>query len=307
MPLTKQAMRAEPFQHFVAIDWSGAAGQRHKNIAIAMCSIGNDAPHIISHGQAWSRPEVLAWLRDDLPDNSLVGLDLGMSLPFVDYGAFLPGWPSSPTSAAALWAMVERICTDDPYLGASNFVDHPEIARHFRRHAGRQGDLFTTNGRPGGRGRLRVAELAQATMGCRPTSNFNLVGASQVGKSSLTGMRVLHHVHGDLPIWPVDPLPASGSVLVEIYTTLAAMAAGRPPSRSKMRSLSATNDALMQLASQPIMQHDLPIDDNKADALVAAAWLRLAAFREELWRPAGLTRQIALIEGWTFGAVFRDA
>ena len=31
-------------------------------------------------------------------------------------------------------------------------------------------------------------------MGCKPYSNFNLVGAAQVGKSSLSGMRMLHRL-----------------------------------------------------------------------------------------------------------------
>ena len=60
-------------------------------------------------------------------------------------------------------------------------------------------------------------------MGCRPYSNLNLVGAAQVGKSSLTGMRLLHALGRRLPIWPIDAVPAHGSLIVEIYTTIAAM------------------------------------------------------------------------------------
>ncbi len=43
-------------------------------------------------------------LRHALPANALVGLDLGISLPFVDKGAFFPGWAESPADAKALWA-----------------------------------------------------------------------------------------------------------------------------------------------------------------------------------------------------------
>ncbi|MFX4982807.1 hypothetical protein ABTB81_19590, partial [Acinetobacter baumannii] len=82
-----------------------------------------------------------------------------------------------------------RISANDPHLAVSSFVDHPEVARHFRRHGGRLGDRH-----PGGAGRLRVTELAQREQGLNPYSNLNLVGAAQVGKSSLTGMRVLHRV-----------------------------------------------------------------------------------------------------------------
>jgi hypothetical protein len=74
-------------------------------------------------------------------------------------------------------------------------------------------------------------------MGCKPYSNFNLVGAAQVGKSGLTGMRMLHRLSGRLAIWPIDPLPERGSVVVEIYTTIAAIAGGRSASRSKIRHI----------------------------------------------------------------------
>ena len=120
-------------------------------------------------------------------------------------------------------------------------------------------------------------------------------------------MRLLHQLRGHLPVWPVDPLPQQGSVLIEIYTALAAMEAGRPPSRSKMRTLEEVNEALMQLGSQPVSVSNAPQDDNQADALVTAAWLRRAAHRPELWRPQGLTDAIAATEGWTFGANWRNS
>jgi hypothetical protein len=137
-------------------------------------------------------------------------------------------------------------------------------------------------------------------MGCKPTSNFNLVGAAQVGKSSLTGMRVLHALGGAVPVWPVDPLPESGPAVVEIYTTIAAMAAGRSPSRAKMRSVEELNAALAALGSPPVPGRGA-LDDHATDALLTAAWLRLAAHRPELWSPAAMTPGIARTEGWTFG------
>ena len=44
-----------------------------------------------------------------------------------------------------------------------------------------------------------------------------------------------------------------------------------------------------------------PIDDHSADALLTAAWLRVAADRPALWRPQAMTPEIARTEGWTFG------
>ncbi|MBW8783544.1 MAG: hypothetical protein JF593_02720, partial [Novosphingobium sp.] len=186
-------MTAGRFRHFVGIDWSGAVGEHQPGIAVALAAAGDDAPQLVRAGHRWSRTEVVEWLLRDLPHDTLVGLDLAISLPFADRGAFFPGWAETPSGARTLWALVERICANDPYLAASTFVDHPDAARHFRRHGGREGAHFG-----GGRGRFRLTERAQEAMGCRPYSNFNLVGAAQVGKSSLTGMRLLHRLGGKL-------------------------------------------------------------------------------------------------------------
>ena len=293
-------MSARHFRHFAAIDWSGAVGERHHGIALALCSAGDDAPQLLRPGQRWTRGEVLEWLCTELPDDTLVGFDMGISLTFADAGAYFPGWPESPADARALWALVDRLCANDPHFAATSFIDHPEISRHFRRHGGREGDRFGANGHPGGRGRFRVTELAQQALGCRPTSNFNLVGAAQVGKSSLTGMRLLHQLAGRLPVWPIDPLPQAGSVVTEIYTSLAAMAAGRSAGRSKMRDHTDLNAALLQLGSRPVPGSG-PIPDHASDALLTAAWLRTAAHDPQLWHPGAMTHTIAQTEGWTFG------
>jgi hypothetical protein len=283
------------FAHFAAIDWSGAAGERHKGIAVALCAHGHGAPQLVRPGHRWSRAEVLDWLIHGMPTGTLVGMDLGMSLPFVDAGAFFPGWADSPADARGLWALVDTVCTEEPHLGVSALVDHPEAARHFRRHGGREGDLFG-----GGRGRWRMAEYEQQRHGCQPTSNFNLIGAAQVGKSSLSGMRLLNRLQPALPVWPVDPLPERGSVLVEIYTTIAAMAAGRRAARSKIRDGAELDAALAALDSAPAGMVG-PIDDHRSDALITAAWLRGHAHRTDLWLPPTMTTKIAQTEGWTFG------
>ncbi|WP_066820731.1 hypothetical protein [Sphingomonas mali] len=288
-------MAPDHFQHYAAIDWSGAVGPVQRGIAVAICARGRGAPELIKRPGGWSRSAALDWLRDGMPDSTLVGLDLGLSLPFVDRGAFFPGWADSPADARALWALVDLISADDPHFAASTFVDHPEASRHFRRHGGREGDQYG-----GGRGRLRLSEIEQRLQGLNPYSNLNLVGAAQVGKSSLTGMRVMHQLAGKLPIWPFDPAPAQGSLIVEIYTSLAAIAAGRAKGRTKMTSIEALNIALETIGSAPVTGSGA-IDDHSADALLTAAWLRAYAPRPELWSPAGLTPDIARTEGWTFG------
>lgn len=287
------------FEHFAAIDWSGAVGERQRGIAVAICARGTAAPRLVRGNQRWSRAEVLDWMLRSMPTNTLVGMDLGPSLPFVDRGAFFPGWDDTPADARALWQLVETISAHDPHLAAASFVDHPDVSRHFRRHGNRTGDLFGA-----GRGRLRVTEVAQQQAGLNPYSNLNLVGAAQVGKSSLTGMRVLHRAQHALPVWPFDPLPRSGSMIVEIYTSLAALAGGRAKGRTKMMSIAALNDALTHpaIGSAPVRGRG-PIDDHKSDAILTSAWLRAVADRPALWTPAALNEQVRITEGWTFGVV----
>lgn len=289
------------FTRFVAIDWSGAARERHPGIAVAVCEA--DGPPKLAEAPkgGWSRGDILHLLRGELAGDTLVGLDLGISLPFADCGAYFPSAEPGPTDARRLWALVDEVCADDPHLAASSFVDGADFAPYFRRHAGREGARFRCDGATHGRGRFRVTERAQERMGCKPYSNFNLVGAAQVGKASLTGMRVLHRLAGRVPVWPIDPVPPRGPVIVEIYTAIAAVAAGRPAARAKMRSHQDLNQALAGIASPPVESGGL-LDDHRADALLAAAWLRSVADDARLWHPEGLTQAIARTEGWTFGA-----
>ena len=229
---------------------------------------------------------------------TLFGFDLSAAFAFMDRGAYFPGWPATQADARALWRLVEAQCANEPDLGASAFPDHPEASRHFRRHGGRCGDLFQP-----GAGRMRVVEDEERRHGLvNPVSNFNLVGAAQVGKSSLTGMRLLRRLDGLLPIWPFDPLPNEGSVVVEIYTSIAALAAGLPKGRTKVRDAATLDRALASLESEPHVPLET-YDDHSTDAIMSAAWLRLVHADPRLWNPPALTPRIAATEGWTFGVL----
>lgn len=291
------------FNHFLAVDWSGAKGERQKGIALAMARAEGGAPVLLPphDPRGWARSEVLALL-GDLPGATLVGLDLGISLPHADAGAFFPGWDDSPANARSLWALIDALCESDPNLEAGSFVTHPEAARYFRHGKDHQGDRFLLPGATTREGRFRVAEAAQRSQGVRPVSNFNLVGAAQVGKSSLTGMRMLHRLAGRVPVWPVDPLPDSGSVVTEIYTSVAARLGGVTGTATKVRSHEALNDVLDLLGSPPVAGRGA-IDDHSSDALLTAAWLRRVHTNRDLWHPPSLTADVARTEGWTFGAL----
>ena len=282
------------FTRFAAIDWSGEAVARPRGLALAIAEAGSSAPQLLRPAGGWTREALGEWIAAQADEAMLIGLDLSPAFPFLDAGGFFPGWSDTPPDARGLWAMVEAIAAPDPHFGASSFVFHPEARRHFRHRDG-AGDLH-----PPGRGRLRICEHGQRALGLAPYSCFNLVGAAQVGKSSLTGMRVLHRLAGRVAVWPFDPLPARGAVVVEIYTALAARAAGVRTGRSKLRDGPALDAALAVLGSAP----HAPLaryDDHATDALLTAAWLRRTANRTALWQPAALTAHIAQTEGWTFG------
>jgi hypothetical protein len=282
------------FTRFAAIDWSGQAVARPKGLALAVAEAGGSAPELITCDGGWSREALGDWIAAQAGEDMLIGMDLSPAFPFQDEDAFFPGWQESPADAHGLWALVEQIAAPDPHLGASSFVVHPEARRHFRQ-LGQLGDLH-----PPGRGRLRVCEAGQKEAGLSPYSCFNLVGAAQVGKSSLTGMRVLHRLAGHVAIWPFNPLPSRGAVVVEIYTSLAAREAGVRRGISKVRDAASLDSALAELGSAP----HTPLaryDDHATDAILTAAWLRKAAHRDKLWQPQGMTPEIASTEGWTFG------
>ncbi len=287
------------FTQFACADWSGALGERHPGIAVATAELGQ-APNLVQPDHRWSRRDVLDWLCSlaETQADILIGLDLSFGFPFGDRSAYFPEWPQSPHNARALWQLVDGLCAGDPHLSAASFLAHPQANRHFRHAKGDVGDLFE-----GGTGRLRVTEHHQrATKQANSWSCFNLVGAGQVGKSSLTGMRVLHQLAGRIPVWPFDPVPERGPVLIEIYTTMAARAAGMPPGRSKIRDRAGLVSAMTALGSTYPAKLSR-YDDHAADALITAAWLQKVAAKPALWTPEKLTQNIAATEGWTFGVI----
>ncbi len=280
-------MRA--FDTFVAIDWSGAKGTRHKGIAVATCTVGNAAPVLVAAPDGiWSRTAVLDWLLARRDAGMMVGFDFSFSAPFVARGAHLPGEVDTP-DARALWRYVDAM-SDDVDLGAASFLE-ARRGRHFY--------LGSADGAKRDFLHWRACEVA-GDGSTKPSTVYDAIGAAQVAKASFAGMRLLHGLDGRIAVWPFDPVPPRGALIVEIYTAIAARAAGMRKGRSKIRDAAALDQALAQLSSGP-HRPLTAYDDHATDALMAAAWLR-ATFRDEaLWHPPGLTPAIAATEGWTFG------
>ena len=267
------------FTQFVGIDWSGAVGRRHPSVQVAFCEAGSAAPRLIlPPSGVWSRSRVLEWL-GSLSGDVLVGIDAGFGFAAV---------PPFTGPARDLWAEIDAVAAGDVDLGGHAFIAHRRDSfwlgaadgpRHLRAH-------------------LRVTEqvYAASKLGV-PTSNFVLLGASQVGKATLSAMRLLHRL--EWPVWPFDPLPASGPVILEIYAQAFARMGGV---RGKLRDRAALAGVLAALGSPP-MPGDFAdmFPDHVGDALVTAAGLRAIADQPRWWQPAALTPAIAVTEGWTFG------
>lgn len=270
-------------------DWSGAKGARHKGIALAMCETGDAAPVLVEPpGGIWSRRAVLDWLLERADEPLLIGFDFSFSAPFVTRGAHLPG-ETATADARALWAYVDAHSADAD-LGAASFLE------------ARRGSHFYFGAADGAKRDFlhwRQCEIDE-TGGTKPSTVFDAIGAAQVAKASFAGMRLLHHLEDRVPVWPFDALPDRGAVVVEIYTAIAARAAGMRKGRSKFRDAPALDAALAALGTRP----HTPLaryDDHATDAILTAAWLRANAGRADLWHPGRLTPAIARTEGWTFG------
>ena len=281
-----------PFAAYVAIDWSGAKGRRHKGIAIAEAR-GHAAPRLIRPGHIWSREEVLGWLLGRAAkEPTLFGFDFSFAPPIVEKGEYLLGEPGVPTTAREFWAYVDDK-SDDGDLGAASFL---EVAhrRHFY--------FGIADGVKANFVRFRQCDAQLNAQGGRKTASaYDAIGAAQVAKASFSGMRLLRHLEGKVAIWPMDPLPATGSAVVEIYTRIYLRRAGL--SGVKLRSRAELNRALKGLGSLPARLRFEP-NDHQTDALVTAAGMRLLATTEpRAFDPEGLTPAIARSEGWTFGVL----
>jgi hypothetical protein len=288
------------FASYVAIDWSGAKGVRHRGIAIAEAR-GEAAPRLILPGHIWSREEVLRWLlKRAAKEPTLFGFDFSFAPPIVERGEYLPGEPDVPKTAREFWAYVDARC-DDEDLGAASFLEFAHRPHFYFGIADGVKARFM---------HFRQCDARLNAQGGRKTASaYDAIGAAQVAKASFAGMRFLHHLDGRVAIWPfdfaqdrpMDPIPPNGSAVVEIYTRIYLRRAGL--SGGKLRSRAALNLALEGLGSPPARLRFEP-NDHQTDALVTAAGMRALALTEpRAFHPEGLTGDIAQSEGWTFGVL----
>lgn len=303
------------FDRFIGVDWSGARGPGLPGLQVAMATAGRCPPRLVPPPDGrknWTRSVFTDWLVETLSGNDrvLVGLDFAFSFPRRDTGEFFPGVPDpdAPSTACDLWQRVDDLCEAtgrDFFAGA--FVEKGWYAPYFLL-PGKRGARYKY--------RLRMTDerCHHVDLG-RPETVFKLVGPTQVGKGSLSGMRVLHHLRSHLCVWPFDRLPRSRSatVAVEVYPgafvrRMLKVTSGNPPSRptvrnAKVRDMEKLNRIMEFYDLEPLRDDVLEgkAAGDKADALIVAAALRRLSCKGEVWNPPGLCDARRWHEGWIFG------
>jgi len=283
------------FDAFITIDWSGAA-RGYNGIAVAVCRRGRTAPTLIAPaGARWTRLEIAEWLKCQLDGEQrlLIGFDFAFGFPYENCG-YLGGRARGINDIFALWELIETKSAGDPDFGCLRFIGDPNYAPLF----------WTAGPKPGHwveRKRRTEYVCAESTM-TRPDTLYKLLHSKQVGKASITGMRVLRHVRsckGDrVAIWPFET--ARGSLIVEIYPTMfRKLATG---SIAKLRSVKELNGALLAFQSRPIREEiGLRLSDHDTDALISAAGLRSISSNPRVWTRPDIASQQVRREGWIFG------
>lgn len=280
-----------PFERFVAVDWTGARGRRHKAIEVAICEAGTAAPvRVAPPEKYWSREAVLRFVQAQAGTRTLIGFDFSFAPPFDEKaGCYLPG-TDAPETGPEFWSYVDASAQDED-LGAGGLIGGVLRPYFFFGKASGEHSSF--------RRWRKCEELVRKRGFGSPASVFICIGPSQVGRGSFAGMRLLHRARASgMPVWPFDALPLDGPVLVEIYPRAFLRLAGERG--TKLRSAAELDAALAALGSDATgLAGSLP--DHLTDALVSSAGLRHVAQNPALWSPEALTPAIARTEGWIFG------
>jgi hypothetical protein len=219
---------AGSFERFIGIDWSGAAqpsgqhvfvaeaGRRDARITLHTVLRARDRAAVEDYlaggplapapaWEDWPAPGRLTGGRRVVALDFAFGFPSGFDLPSLgdhwtwsDLGRWADGLDPRPNGNGVGDGVRAAITSD------------PELASRFRLKGG--------DAVPDRRHRLCDSQLD----GLQPESVYHLIGPSQVGLGSITGMAMLHRLveRADLAIWPFHPrarVEAASVVLVEVW------------------------------------------------------------------------------------------
>lgn len=280
------------FDLFLAVDWSGANSGYRNGLAVAGCEPGNGGPFVIRPevGPLWTRKGIIKFLNETRKTRKILcGFDFSFAAPFLDKGEYFPKTPIRASNAHGLWRAVENLTDHEPDLYAGSLV-RTEPFRQLFQYPKFKGARYEP--------RLRKTELAchQQKLG-RAETFFKLIGLTQVGVGSLSGMRALLRFE-NFAIWPFMVPASDQSVVVEIYTRIFLTMGGEKI--AKVKELGPLNKVLENLQSKPF-KGKIKLNDHICDALASAAGLRLISEDQCAWSPEDLNENVRKTEGWTFG------
>ncbi len=284
------------FDRFVGIDWTGAKSPIiSKAIAVSECTM-DVAPTLIN--QKWSRQLVCNYIESLLSGNQriLIGIDCNFGYA----SEILEHQIGKHKTAFDLWAEIDQHCVKDPNFFAGGFWQH-----------GSYKSYFWTEGKMKNGFQM---PMRQTEIHCRqngfghPESPFKMIGAKQVGKGGLSGMRLAYYLkkkHQDkIAIWPFDNDDICNNakiVITEIYPRQFIIRAGF--GNKKLRTSDDLNNALHHLKSKPFNgEFD---SDHDSDAIISAAGLRyLCGHNKTIPNALSNPHNDSILlkqEGWIFG------
>ena len=190
----------------MAVDWSGRNSAEQRQ-AIWLAEVVAGELVRLEGGRTRTELIELLIVEADRDPNLIVGFDFAFSLP----AWYLQDRQLTPHQ---LWALLadEALTPAMRRYGLARWMNSPELP------------FWTTSE---DHARLRPEQLFRRTEndmrlpGVQPKSVFQLVGAGQVGRGSLTGMQALHRLAGaGFRIWPFDPpgLPLAVEIFPRVLT-----------------------------------------------------------------------------------------
>nr|WP_136251622.1 hypothetical protein [Ningiella ruwaisensis] len=290
------------FDSYIGIDWSGAKSPLKSN-AIAMASCDNiiDSKPCFDSKKK-SRSDVFAVLRDYANDKkrTLAGIDCNFGY-CIDVGHKQFG---KNAHFNTLWQTVDALNHGHDNFFAGEFWTHPEYGRAFWTQ-GKQPEWFDLHAL------RRQTEIKAHLQGLgTPESPFKLIGAKQVGKGGLAGMRMIAELKREFPkkvcVWPfdIDHFHSASLVITEIYPRLFIRHAGF--GNEKVRTEAQLNTILQHFGVDCRQTYssdasDSGISDHLSDAIIASAGLRWFCQNERVLDINKLPEQALRFEGWIFG------
>ncbi|MEM8833835.1 MAG: hypothetical protein AAGB32_04765 [Pseudomonadota bacterium] len=281
------------FEQFVGIDWSGAKSpQRTSSIAVAR--IDRKSTDVGLLPDIRSRMEVFDFI-SLINKRTLIGIDCNFGYAHDIVKKHL----GENKSAQDLWGIVDQVNVANDNFFAGSFWTHQNYRDDFWT-AGKMRDGFEMP--------KRTTEIICSENGYgKPESPFKLIGAKQVGKDGLAGMRLAHQLKNKfgetIAVWPFDQnINEAKIVMTEIYPQQFIMRSGQ--GTQKLRNVDDLNKALHFYGVSPIK--DEGFSDHDADALVSAAGLRYLCGQNKdvphnLAQPKDMTIEAQQYEGWIFG------